>query len=292
MQTPGPLHYALAVSLLLPMLVALGADYPVLRQSIDPTLQAQLETLVRDRGLNDAVREERLSIALVDISNPLKPRMAALNGDVMEYAASLPKIAILLTAFVQIEQGKLQLNDRLEADMTAMIRRSSNTAATRVLDLVGREEVLQILQSPAYELYDEEFDGGLWVGKAYARKGAYRRDPLHNISHGTTAIQTARFYYLLETNRLVGPELTKKMKQILSEPAIEHKFVKGLKARPGVRLYRKSGTWKQFHADSALVEYGSHTYIIVGLAEDPKGGTWLEQLAAPLHDLVVKSPSQ
>ena len=94
---------------------------------------------------------------------------------------------------------------------------------------------------------------------------------MHQISHGITAIQAARFYYLLDTNRLVGPELTLKMKHILSDPAINHKFVKGLKARPGVKLYRKSGTWKQFHADSALVEYGTHKYIIVGLAEDPQG---------------------
>jgi len=263
-------------------------EYPELRKSIDPVLQKQLETLIRKKGLQKAVRQERLAIALVDITDAKKPRMAAINGDVMEYAASLPKIAILLAAFVQIEQGKLELDKKLEADLIAMIRKSSNTAATRVLDLVGREELLSILESPRFMLYDRRYDGGLWVGKAYARKGAYRRDPLNKISHGITAIQGARFYYLLDTNRLVGPELTVKMKQILADPAINHKFVKGLKARPGAKLYRKSGTWKQFHADSALVEFGEHKYIIVGLAEDPQGGKWLEGLAAPLHDLVVK----
>ena len=75
------------------------------------------------------------------------------------------------------------------------------------------------------------YTGGLWVGKAYARGGAYQRDPMHQISHGITAMQGARFYYLLDTNRLVGPELTLKMKQILANPGIDHKFVKGLKAR-------------------------------------------------------------
>jgi len=267
-------------------------EYPKLRESIDPVLQKQLETLIRKKGLQKAVSQERFAIALVDITDAKKPRMAAINGDVMEYAASLPKIAILLAAFVQIEQGKLELDKKLETDLTKMIRNSSNAAATRVLDLVGREELLRILESPRFMFYDRRYDGGLWVGKAYAKKGAYRRDPLHQISHGITAIQGARFYYLLDTNRLVGPELTVKMKQILSRPAINHKFVKGLKARPGVKLYRKSGTWKQFHADSALVEFGAYKYIIVGLAEDSKGGGWLESLAAPLHDLVVKAPAK
>jgi len=265
-------------------------EYPELRKSIDPALQEQLETLISKKGLQKAVGQERLAIALVDITDAKKPRMAAINGDVMKYAASLPKIAILLTAFVQIEQGKLELDEKLEADLTDMIRHSSNTAATRVLELVGREEVLSTLETPRFMLYDRRYDGGLWVGKAYAKKGAYRRDPLNQISHGISAIQGARFYYLLDTNRLVGPELTVKMKQILADSAINHKFVKGLKTRPGVKLYRKSGTWKQFHADSALVEYGAHKYIIVGLAEDSQGGTWLEELAAPLHDLAVKAP--
>jgi len=265
-----------------------GDEYPELRESIDPLLQQQLERLIRDRDLQQAVAQMRLAIALVDITDPKKPRMAAINGDVMEYAASLPKIAILLAAFVQIEQGKLVLDEKFEADMINMIRHSDNAAATRVLDLVGREELLRTLQSPKFLFYDKRYDGGLWVGKAYAKAGAYQRDPINQISHGATAIQVARFYYLLETHRLVNPELTRKMKQILSEPAVNHKFVKGLKARPGAKLYRKSGTWKQFHADSALVEYGLHKYIIVGLAQDPQGGKWLEQLAAPLHDLVVK----
>ncbi len=283
---------ALITLLMLPVAGRSADEYPKLRESIDPALQQQLEQLIREKGLWKAVAQERLAVALVDITDVRKPRMAAVNGDVMEYAASLPKIAILLTAFVQIEQGKLKLDEKLEADMTKMIRYSSNAAATRVLNIVGREELLRTLQSPEFRLYDKRYGGGLWVGKAYATKGAYQRDPLHKISHGASVIQAARFFYLLETNRLVGPELTVKMKQILSDPAISHKFVKGIEARPGVKLYRKSGSWKQFHADCALVEYGAHKYIIVGLAEDLQGGRWLEELAAPLHDLVVKAPAK
>ena len=100
----------------------------------------------------------------------------------------MPKIAILLTAFVQIEQGKLDLDEKLEADLISMIRKSDNPAATRVLDLVGREDVLRLLESPRFMLYDRRHGGGLWVGKAYAKDGAYRRDPMHNISHGITAM--------------------------------------------------------------------------------------------------------
>ncbi|MCP3871037.1 MAG: serine hydrolase [Gammaproteobacteria bacterium] len=285
-------HFILTVLLTLSALSAtarLTDEYPRLRESIDPVMQRQLEQLIRDQGLQQITTQERLAIALVDITDPNQPRMAAINGDVMEYAASLPKIAILLAAFVQIEQRKLVLTEELEDDLTVMIRYSSNEAATRVLDLVGREELLRIVQSPRFMLYDRQYDGGLWVGKAYARQGAYQRDPLNRISHGATAIQGARFYYLLATNRLVGPDLTARMKEMLSRPAINHKFVKGLKARPGLKFFRKSGTWKQFHADSMMVEYGHRRFIMVGLAEGARGGQWLERLATPLFDLVVST---
>jgi len=266
----------------------LMAGYPSLWQSQDRQLQQQLNSIVKQHNLLREVSKGNLALVVADISDPLNPRVATVNGDKMIYAASLPKIAILLGAFVQIERGKLAPDPALRVDMTRMIRNSSNQAATRVLERVGRQELLQILQSPKFKLYDISHNGGLWVGKDYAREGAYRRDPLKNLSHAATVMQVARFYYLLDTERIVGPELTRQMKQIMSDPAIPHKFVKGLESVPGLVMYRKSGTWKNYHADSALIECGAHKYIIVGLAKSKQGGKWLEQLALPLHKLIVE----
>jgi beta-lactamase class A len=81
------------------------------------------------------------------------------------------------------------------------------------------------------------------------------------------------------------------MKQILADPGIPHKFVAGLKHRPEARLLRKSGTWRDFHADAALVEAGGHRYIMVGLARHADAGNWLARLAAPMHDLVLGRPA-
>ena len=171
--------------------------------------------------------------------------------------------------------------------MTRMIRVSSNTDATRMLNLVGKQRVNRILQSERFRLYDPVVNGGLWVGKEYAQGAAFQRDPLHNLSHGATAMQTARFYYLLEAGELVNPKLTRLMKSMLAEPGIKHKFVKGLDGIPGLRIYRKSGTWQHWHADSALVEAHGRRYILVGLADDNRGGEWLAALAPELHKLVV-----
>ena len=133
-----------------------------------------------------------------------KPRVAAVNGNTMIYAASVPKIAILLGAFVEIREGHMALDDATRNSLTDMIRLSSNQEATRMLNRVGKERLLEILQSEEFDLYDPEAGGGLWIGKEYGKSPAFQRDPLHNLSHGATAMQVARFYYLLETGQLVN----------------------------------------------------------------------------------------
>ena len=261
--------------------------FPNLHDRPDDGLQNGLEQTLKRLGLWPAVTDRRLGIALVDITDLHHPRVASVNGDEMFYAASLPKIAILLGAFVEVESGELKLDRDTRETLTAMIRVSSNRAATKMLHEVGESRLADILQSPRFQRYDPRVNGGLWVGKEYGKGRAWKRDPLHHLSHGATALQTARFYYLLETGRLASPRLTAEMKEILSKPGIHHKFVKGLADRPGVRIYRKSGSWRRWHADSAIVEAGGYRYIIVALAEDPRGGQWMSRMAAPLHDLIV-----
>lgn len=263
-----------------------------LRSAGDPALQTGLERTVRELGLDEQIKAKRLALALVDISRPEAPRLAMLNGDHLMYAASLPKIAILYGALAEADQGRLPLNDNIVDAMTRMIRYSSNDDATRVLSRVGGERLLEILQTDRHRFYDPREGGGLWVGKAYGKEAAFHRDPLRNLSHGATAYQVARLYYLLGSDALLSGRSNAMMKEILSRPSINHKFVKALSGIPDAKLYRKSGTWKDFHADSALVEYGQHRYIMVGIAEHAQGGEWLEQLGRRMHDLVVSAPGK
>lgn len=267
-----------------------GANsYPSLHKSFDARLQARLVRSLKRLGLVEAVKRKELCLALVDVTDIEHPHVAAVNGDEMVYAASLPKIAILLGAFVQVERGTMTLDDDTRASLTRMIRLSSNHDATAMLRRVGKANLVKILQSERFRLYDPTTNGGLWVGKEYGKAPAWKRDPLHNLSHGATALQAARFYYLLETGRLVSDELSKEMKRMLSSPALHHKFVKGLKARPGARVYRKSGTWRHWHSDSAIVERDTCKYIVVALTQHRDGGEWLSRLIVSLDDMVVRS---
>ncbi len=253
-------------------------------------VQDVLDATVADLGLQRAVADGRLGIALVRLGDDGSLGLGLANGHRMYYAASLPKIAILYGAAVSLDQGRFELDPYLHDDLVAMIRRSCNPCATRVLGLVGRDWLLDLLENGRYKLYDEALGGGLWVGKAYAKEAAYRRDPLAGVSHGATPWQAARFYYLLIQGELASPERTDLMLEALSEPAIPHKFVKGLHGKGVKRLYRKSGTWRRYHADSVLVEAEGGSYILVGLANDARGGEWLERLSAAVYDRMVALP--
>jgi beta-lactamase class A len=260
--------------------------------SCDPRLQKGLERCLEALKLRQAAKNKNLSIVLVDITKPAAPRMAYINPNEMMYAASLPKIAILLGAFDRIAKGEMTLDDETHEKLALMIRNSSNQAATEILNQVGKAYLADLLQSPRYRLYDPERNGGLWVGKEYSKSGAWKRDPLHHLSHGATALQVARFYYMLQTGQLVSPEYSQQMKEILGDPAIKHKFVKGLELKdPDHRIYRKSGTWKQYHADSAIIEHDGRRYIAVALAKSPLGGQWLTDLIMAMDDLISKPPS-
>ena len=281
---------------ILVLLIALAAraenkdSYPLLWDQRDAVLQQKLDTIMGTLGYAKAISSKRLAVVLVDISDLRNPRVAEVNGNRMIYAASIPKLAILLGAFIEIRDGNLVLDEDTRKSLTDMIRYSSNEEATRMLNMIGKERLIEILQSDEFELYDTEAGGGLWVGKEYGKSPAYQRDPMHNLSHGATAMQVARLYYLMETGQIVDGELQKEMKSMLGEPGITHKFVKGLADYPDVDIYRKSGSWKQWHGDSAIVESGDTRYIVVGLAEDANGGTWLSRMIKPIHESMMPGP--
>ncbi len=264
-----------------------------LRATLHPRLQERLESaLLAEPHRAHLIRSQKLAVGLVDLSRPTAVRFAMVNGDTMFYAASLPKIAILLAAFQAIRDGSLEQTPGLITDLEAMIRRSSNESATRMIQILGFDRVRSVLTDDRYKLYDPARGGGLWVGRAYATYSARHPDPLRGISHGATALQVCRFYYLLANGRLIDRDCSRQMLALLSEPALHHKFVHSLKDSTRLsRVYRKSGTWRQWHSDSALVwQEDGRRYILAALSEDEQGERTLRDLI-PLAEAVLRDIS-
>ncbi len=196
-----------------------------------------------------------MAVGLVDFSEIHHPRAAWVNGNVMMYAASLPKIAIMFAAFQAFENGDIKESSSVMNDIRNMIRVSSNASATRLIDLLGGFDTInQLLNDPKYKFFDPAIGGGLWVGKRYAKWGERKPEPLQGISHAASVAQVTRFYFYLVMGKLINPHRSAQMLEALSEPRIHHKFISYLEKKYSLKhLYRKSGTWKIWHADSVLV---------------------------------------
>lgn len=269
-----------------PIAALAGTDLP----TADPELQAALQRVTRRLSLSQLVSQKRVAISLYELSG--SGRYAGINDHAMIYAASLPKIAVLLSCFEKISEGGMQYGPAERTQLTKMIRNSSNTAASWAIQQVGFEYIAQTLTADRYRLYDLEDDGGLWIGKGYGgANDRWKRDPLSHLSHGANSYQVTRFFAMLDGGELVSPRYSAEMKRILSNPGIVHKFVKGLSTRSGRKIYRKSGTWRNWHSDAALVEAGNKRYIAVALVEAPNGGDILVRLIRELDSLVVPSGS-
>ena len=260
----------------------------------DPSLQRGLESVLAKSPYRRLARQGRLSVSLVDLSDSTTLRYAGFDDSKERYAASLPKIGILLGLFDQIEQGRLAYTPDLREKMEGMIRRSSNSLSSELIQRIGFPAIASALRAPRHALYDESRGGGIWVGRGYGGiVGLWRRDPVGNQSHGANTRQVARFMVMMDRGELVSPWDSAEMKDIMGKPAIHHKFVRGLDARPNSVIYRKSGTWKQWHADAALVERDGKKYVAVALLDSPTtaGSTLLANLIVELDDLVFGAPT-
>jgi beta-lactamase class A len=276
-------------SLLLPVA---EPEWRPLAQWRAPGLQAALAQALQRRILwRSLVSEGRLAVGVVDLADVKAPRFAAVNGNTMMYAASLPKLAILLAALQGFEDGTLRETPEIHRDLVEMIRRSDNDAANRLIARLGLKRITRVILEPRHRFYDAKGGGGLWLGSAYGRAAEQYPEPLQDLLHAATVDQVCRFYYLLAYGRLINPPRSRQMLKVLAFPDVDDKFVHALKgAVPLPRLYRKSGTWKIWQSDSILVWGESwRRYILVALVAHDQGEQVLRELV-PVVEGLLKSP--
>jgi beta-lactamase class A len=260
----------------------LGFDTPV-----DSALQARLESL--DAGLRASyeMTTEQTAVGLLDL-NTLRPAM--IHPDRGEYAASVPKIGILLAYFALHPAAVTNLSAETRRELGLMVKVSDNELAAKFSRELGLREIQQVLN--AHRLYDPNHGGGLWVGKHYGPGSERYGDPVGNNSHAATVRQLLRYFLWLEQEQLISPVASRTMREIFESPDIPHannKFVKGLAGRD-LQIIRKSGTWQDWRHDSAVVTGGGRHYILVALTRHPRADDYLVDLARAVDDLITGAP--
>lgn len=226
---------------------------------------------------------EQASVGVLDLK---RPRLAMIHADRIDYAASVPKVGILLAYFQLHPAAATNLDAQTRHELGLMAKVSSNEMAAKFSREMGLAQIQQVINSCG--LYDTNHGGGIWVGKHYGAGGERVGDPIGDHSHAATVRQLLRFYLLLEQGRLVSPAASHTMRDIFASPDIPHdniKFVKGLADRD-VQIIRKWGTWKDWRHDSAVVTGPNRRYVVVGMTHHARGDDYLVELAKAVDDLM------
>jgi beta-lactamase class A len=249
----------------------------------DPILQSKLEAIDAALRGKYGINSNQTAVGLLDLKGL---RLAMIHPDRIEYAASIPKIGILLAYFQLHPHAATNLTGETRHELGLMIKASDNQMATRFSEALGITNIQNVLNS--YGFYDIHHGGGLWFGKHYGKVGERIGDPIADDSHAATIRQLLRFYLLLEQGKLVSPAASRTMLAIFASPAIppeDIKFVRGLQGRD-VRVLRKSGSWEDWLHDSAIIIGPNRFYILAALTHHPKGDEYLVDLARAADDLM------
>jgi beta-lactamase class A len=250
----------------------------------DAPLQAQLEAIDVRLRAKHGMTENDTAAGVLDLKTR---RLALLRPDRIEYAASVPKIGILL-AWFQGNPDITKLDPATRREFGLMIKASDNAVAAKYSEQLGLKRIQSVLDS--HGLYDAKRGGGIWVGKHYGKGSERLLDPVGGHSHAATVRQLLRFYLLLEQGRLVSPTASQAMREIFASPDLAHrddKFVRGLTGRD-VQVLRKAGWWETWFHDTAIVTGPGRHYIVVALTHHPKGDDYLVDFAAAVDDAITR----
>jgi beta-lactamase class A len=253
---------------------------------VDRALQTRLETLDAKLRGSYGMSEHQTAVGILDLR---RMRLAMLRPDRIEYAASVPKIGILLAWFAKHPESARHLDPEVRRELGMMAKQSSNEMAAKYSRLLGLREIQQVLNG--YGFYDASRGGGIWVGKHYGPNSERIGDPVADHSHAATVRQLLRYYLMLERGELVSPEASATMREIFASPELPHdelKFVKALAGREGVSMIRKWGSWQDYLHDSAVITGPGRHYVLVGLTHHPKGDDYLVDLATAVDDWMAE----
>lgn len=256
---------------------------------VDPVLQAGIEAIDGDLRERLGMSSEQAAVGVFDLS---ALRLAMINPDRIEYAASVAKIGILLAWFERNPEAGSSLDRQTRHELGLMIKASSNEMAAKYSRQIGLREIQQVLNSHGF--YDPDRGGGLWVGKHYGDGTERLGDPIADHSHAATVRQLLRFYLLLEQGKLLSPDASRTMREIFASPDIPHdnnKFVKALSGRD-LEILRKWGSWENWLHDTAIITGPHRRYILVALTNHPRGDDYLAGLAEAVDDLMLSESAR
>lgn len=263
--------------------------------SYNPQLQEtvnQMVAWVQQQGLPVA----KLSITLMDVTNPDTPQIAGYQQQELRYPASVVKLFWLVTFLAYQQAGLLRPGDVDVIDLNAMMQQSSNDAASRVVDAItGTTSGADLSPGPLAEWRQaRERLNHFFRGAGYGYMNLKHKNfPIYSLGQeapqgrelqlrgGTdppsrnqlTTWQTARLLYEIYTLQAVSPALSQKMQNLIDRPpAVRSQNLAGFLGASlpeSATVMGKEGQTSTSRQDGVIISNGRMAYILVVFGDDP-----------------------
>jgi len=273
-----------------------------------PIYSQELQLIVNEAVNIAAGKElpvERLSISLIDVSNPQKHTFAGYQNQNLRFPASVAKLFWMAAFYSAVDKGIITRKESaFSSDLEQMMRFSNNDAASRLLDkitdtesggrlagkeletwLAKRRQINAFFQSagytniilntknyPIYYLRQEQPAG---------RDLQLRGDPSQPIRNQVTTDQAARLIYEIYTRQAVSSTASRKMAYLLTrdlnpkawknDPTNPIKGFLGESLPTNIYFGSKVGYTSKSRSEAAFVRTldDRAIYILVIFADDP-----------------------
>src|SRR5437762_12775797 len=121
---------------------------------IDPPLQSAIEKLNSDLRAKLDMKPEQTMVGVLDL---VHLRLAMINPDHIEYAASVAKIGILLAYFQLHPEAAAKLDPATQHELGLMAKASNNEMASKFSHELGLKNIQKVLDDDGF--YDKSHGG-------------------------------------------------------------------------------------------------------------------------------------
>lgn len=274
----------------------------------NPIYSQELQAIVNET-VNIASGKElpvdKLSISLIDVSNPQQHTFAGYQNQSLRFPASVAKLFWMVAFYSALEKGIItQKESAFTSDLEQMIRFSNNDAASRILDkitdtksgeklggteletwLTKRRQINSFFQAAGYtnimlstKNYPIRY---LRQEQPIGRDLQLRGDPSQPLRNQVTTDQSARLIYEIYTRQSVSSIASRKMAYLLTrdldpkvwkeDPTNPIKGFLGESLPPNIYFGSKVGYTSKSRSEAAFVRTldDKAIYILVVFADDP-----------------------
>jgi beta-lactamase class A len=247
---------------------------PIVSKQLQDVLnQIVARNLKNQRGL----ASEQVHLALIDLKNPKKPRLAQYNGNEPVYPSSVIKMIYMGYVYHLAREGTLKITPQVHKKLYQMIHPSSNTATAWIVDLWSGTSGGKLRSPEAYKEFAYKRNGcNRWLRslgidninacqktwgspippgeKQFLRNGK-PSGPWTN-RNSMTAVAAARFLQILAADALVDPDSCNAMCGLMVRDVRNQSYqrmrVAGGAPR-GAEVYSKTGTTSNTFHDAGIV---------------------------------------